>query len=35
MRVAGVFSVSRAIGDINYKEYLVSEPETSSIQISP
>jgi hypothetical protein len=31
MRVAGIFSVSRAIGDINYKEYLVSDPEISSI----
>lgn len=35
MRVQGVLSVSRAIGDMNYKEYLISEPEISSIQISP
>ena len=35
MRVSGVLSVSRAIGDINYKEFLTSEPEISSIQISP
>ena len=34
MRVQGVLSVSRAIGDINYKEYLISEPEMSSIQIT-
>ena len=35
MRVGGVLSVSRAIGDINYKEYLISDPEMSSITISP
>jgi hypothetical protein len=35
MRVGGVLSVSRAIGDINYKDFLISEPEVSSIQISP
>jgi hypothetical protein len=35
MRVSGVLSVSRAIGDISYKDYLISEPEISSIQISP
>lgn len=35
MRVSGVLSVSRAIGDIHYKEFLTSEPEISSIQISP
>lgn len=35
MRVQGVLSVSRAIGDINYKEYLISEPEISTIQINP
>ena len=34
MRVSGVLSVSRAIGDISYKEYISSEPEISSIQIS-
>lgn len=34
MRVQGVLSVSRAIGDISYKEYISSEPEISSIQIS-
>ncbi len=35
LRVQGVLSVTRAIGDINYKDYLISEPETNSIQISP
>ncbi len=35
MRVQGVLSVSRAIGDLKYKQFLTSEPETSSIQISP
>ena len=34
MRVQGVLAVSRAIGDINYKDYISSEPEISSIQIS-
>jgi hypothetical protein len=31
MRVQGVLSVSRAIGDIAYKQYISSEPEISSI----
>jgi len=35
MRVGGVMSVSRAIGDINYKEYLISDPEISTMQLSP
>jgi serine/threonine protein phosphatase PrpC len=35
MRVQGVLSVTRAIGDIAYKEYITSEPELGSIQISP
>jgi serine/threonine protein phosphatase PrpC len=34
MRVQGVLSVSRAIGDLAYKEYISSEPEISSIKIS-
>ncbi len=35
MRVQGVLSVSRAIGDLHYKQFLTSEPEISSIQICP
>ena len=35
MRVQGVLAVTRAIGDIAYKEYITSEPELGSIQISP
>jgi serine/threonine protein phosphatase PrpC len=35
MRVGGVLSVTRAIGDISYKDYLISDPELSSIQICP
>jgi hypothetical protein len=31
MRVGGVLSVSRSIGDINYKEFLISDPEISTI----
>jgi hypothetical protein len=31
MRVQGVLAVTRAIGDIAYKEYITSEPETASI----
>jgi hypothetical protein len=31
MRVGGVLSVSRAIGDLSYKEYLISDPEISTI----
>jgi serine/threonine protein phosphatase PrpC len=35
MRVQGVLAVTRAIGDISYKEFITSEPEIGSIQISP
>jgi len=35
MRVQGVLSVTRAIGDINYKDLLISEPELNSISICP
>jgi serine/threonine protein phosphatase PrpC len=35
MRVQGVLAVTRAIGDIAYKDYISSEPEVVSIQISP
>jgi hypothetical protein len=31
MRVQGVLAVTRAIGDISYKDYITSEPETGSI----
>ena len=31
MRVQGVLSVTRAIGDIAYKDFITSEPEISSI----
>jgi serine/threonine protein phosphatase PrpC len=31
MRVQGVLAVTRAIGDIAYKDYITSEPEISSI----
>jgi len=32
-RVDGSLAVSRAIGDIKYKEFLISDPEISSFQI--
>ena len=35
LRVSGVLSVSRSIGDLPYKDYISSEPELSTIQISP
>ena len=35
LRVQGVLAVSRAIGDLHYKQFLTSEPEISSIQICP
>jgi serine/threonine protein phosphatase PrpC len=35
MRVQGVLAVTRAIGDIAYREYISSEPEISQIQITP
>jgi len=35
MRVQGVLAVTRAIGDLAFKDYISSEPEISSIQISP
>ena len=35
MRVQGVLAVTRAIGDLAYKEFISSEPELGSIQISP
>jgi serine/threonine protein phosphatase PrpC len=35
MRVQGVLAVTRAIGDLAYKEFITSEPELGSIQISP
>ena len=35
MRVNGILSVSRAIGDINYKEFLISEPEVTTTQLGP
>ena len=35
MRVQGVLAVTRAIGDIAFKDYITSDPEISSIQISP
>lgn len=28
MRIGGVLAVSRSIGDLFYKEYVISEPET-------
>lgn len=34
MRVQGVLAVTRAIGDLAFKDYITSEPEISSIQIS-
>jgi len=35
MRVQGVLTVSRAIGDLPYKDVISAEPEISSIQLSP
>ena len=32
-RVDGSIAVSRAIGDIQYKQFLISEPETETHQI--
>lgn len=32
-RVDGSVAVSRAIGDLNYKKYLIPEPETYNYQI--
>jgi len=34
-RVDGSIAVSRAIGDIQYKQFLISEPETETHQIQP
>lgn len=35
MRVGGVLSVSRAIGDLSYKEWLISDPELNSVTLKP
>eukprot|EP00347_Sterkiella_histriomuscorum_P009193 403342169 len=35
MRVQGVLAVTRAIGDLQYKDVIISEPEISSITMSP
>ena len=32
-RVDGSLAVSRAIGDLKYKQYLIPEPETNTFQI--
>ena len=34
MRVGGVLSVSRAIGDMHYKEYVISEPEIKTLNLT-
>lgn len=34
-RVDGSLAVSRAIGDIKYKQYLIPQPETYNYQINP
>ena len=34
-RVDGSLAVSRAIGDIKYKQFLIPEPETYTYQIQP
>lgn len=34
-RVDGSLAVSRAIGDIQYKQYVISQPETYNYQIQP
>ncbi len=35
LRVQGVLSITRAIGDLPFKDFLISEPEVNSIQICP
>ena len=34
-RVDGSLAVSRAIGDLKYKQFLISDPEMRSQQIQP
>lgn len=34
-RVQDSLAVSRAIGDVNLKEWVISEPETSQLQLTP
>ncbi|CDW73886.1 protein phosphatase 2c [Stylonychia lemnae] len=35
LRVQGVLAVTRSIGDINYKDLIIPEPEISTISLSP
>ena len=34
MRVGGVLAVSRAIGDLHYKDCVISEPEVTNVDIT-
>ena len=33
-RVGGVLAVSRAIGDLHYKDVVISEPEVTSLDLT-
>ena len=35
LRVQGVLALTRSIGDVQYKSYIINEPETQSYQLSP
>lgn len=34
-RVQGSLAVSRAIGDVHLKEWIISEPETNKLRLTP
>lgn len=35
LRVQGVLAVTRAIGDNDYKDFIISEPEVTEIELHP
>lgn len=35
LRVQGVLAVTRAIGNAQYKDFIISDPEVSSVTLSP